>query len=111
MHCFFFFFFSVVSSYVHVNFILIYSFFPRYTSICFFIYILCEIERNLLIVLREKKTKNSEVSEVPLASRDSVCPRRLVGYLRRLRWASRSKLSKSRESYLLLVEAGSKSSE
>lgn len=33
------------------------------------------------------------------------------GYLRRLRWASRRRLSKSREPYLLLVEAGSKSSE
>ena len=37
--------------------------------------------------------------------------RREACYLLRLYWASLSKLSKSRESYLLLVEAGSKSSE
>lgn len=51
---------------------------------------------------RKRQTNDGEVSGAPLGG---------GGYLLRLRWASRSKLSKSRESYLLLVEAGSKSSE
>lgn len=41
----------------------------------------------------------------------SALPRHAERYLRKLRCASLSKLSKSMESYLLLVEAGSKSSE
>lgn len=62
----------------------------------------------LVVVSYSEERNSSEVSQIPRFATSRCGGAR---YLLRLHWASRNKLSKSIESYLLLVEVGSKSSE
>lgn len=92
------------SSQVHVNFAC------RYTCLSL------HVCRDLSSTQIKCKTSCSLVfkrTETTVRYCDSLSlqPAGAAHYLLRLYWASRNKLSKSMESYLLLVEAGSKSSE
>lgn len=77
-------------------------------SIDLFLYTLGQSVK-LLVVSSSKERETTVRYQKSLFVTDSRC--RWTGYLLRLRCASLSKLSKSMESYLLFVEAGSKSSE
>lgn len=79
-----------------------------YRSIDLFLYTLWQSVK-LLVVSASKERETTVRYQKSLFVTDSRC--HWTGYLLRLCWASLSKLSKSMESYLLFVEAGSKSSE